>query len=313
MKRFRKFSHLCCSFYRVLLSQTHETTNSRELRATRVVFHQSNRASAYGLMLFFIVVAFFAIPEYFLGVSGVEPWKDNSVNQTFNYDYTAVILWLVAANTISITSVGILLGEIWGLSRKLLDVHTSLNEERAVVLLGQSSKVIERLKKSKAFNSWATRPLSGMYWLSLTAIGLNLIVCIAPWIISRVSEWMLFIASMLTGSVYLLLMTVSDICAIHSYRRTLCLTVADSSSSTGIQDFHSLLESLSDYERIFWYVDLPFLSAALLTLIHGFLLHNNSDPYRWGVVAGATALNIILANIISLLISASETTVLEPA
>jgi hypothetical protein len=113
---------------------------------------------------------------------------------------------------------------------------------------------------------------------------------------------------MWTGGAYLFIMTISDIRACTAYRRVSCLkydlgnSIDENLKEEYRKNLRDLVESLSDYERIFRYVDVPFLLGVAIILLYKFTVLDH-NTYYLGFIAGTIAMHTILANVISLFIA----------
>lgn len=259
-----------------------------------------------GVLAFLVFVALTPADEFHWALDW-PLWMNPRVGSAA--DVSAAMFWLVAANSTSFIAVFLLLRELRHLDKAVRNQSFVLDANCA----NERCKVKPAQLTAANFNpvQWALEPLELMYTISMCVLIVT--VSLTTLVIFKrpvLGDWLLTAFIFWTGLIYLGLMTTGDLRAGSAYRRATCLRhrwpaeFSDEQKVGYKEQLDELLESLSDYERIIRYVDVPILASVILILIHkSFVLTHG--PYYLGFIAGAIAMHTILANAISILIATS--------
>jgi hypothetical protein len=111
-----------------------------------------------------------------------------------------------------------------------------------------------------------------------------------------------------TGIGYVLIMTVCDLFALTSYNRLCRLqlnldSTPESEKAAAEENQRELLQTLGEFKRMIFYVDVPILIGVFIVTAHKFKVLVDPSGYYLGFVAGTIAMHTVLANIISLVIA----------
>lgn len=242
-------------------------------------------------------------------------WQNHHLGKPI--DITSAMIWLLAANATSFCAVFLLFRELRTLDKIARNQTFTVDASKVLQRFGMSENKAKYQMKRAEENpaNWALGPLEWMYAVSVMVLLLTIIVTVVMVALHPVvPDWAFTVLVLWTIFVYLLAMMFADICACKAYRNVTCLRLqwasgtSDERKKNSIRDFNELVEALSDYERIFRYVDIPVLGSLALILAHKFIvLHNELGGYYLGFVAGTIAMHTILANIISIAIASSTT------
>lgn len=271
----------------------------------------------YGLILISVGIAV-AVPssEFFGRLSWNMPRIEGS--QFGPYDFSSSVLWLLVANISSLGAVFLLYSGLIT-ARNLLDDCNFVLDEGKAKKLGFNNLIKDTLNKNdESPKSWAREPLTPI--LPIIILVTVTLAIVIGWILycaienkAIVDSFYLFLV-LWTGLVYIGTMTLCDYLAKKAFRRFCCLNLASQSQNIGQaspEDIRSqrkweeLKELLADFERMFIYMDFPFLIGAIFVLFHKVIVLE-PGTYYYGFLAGAIAMHTILANVVALVIAAHD-------
>lgn len=267
-------------------------------------FTKPKIAFYFGIVTLFVFVALMPA-ERLHWWSTFERWHNAHFGSPS--EVSAAVLWLLMANITSFFAVWLLFAELDALQQKVRSEVFTLNEDLAREWCGVSPGVLETVLPI----DWALKPLNKTLWVtrfvnSGTIVIITLIFTSHP----QISTAMLITAVLWTGLFYLSLITAGDYHTYRAYRRFVCLErESGPKRGTGEDVMVGLTDTLSDYQRIFWYSDLPILGSLTLVVIHHFAALDEGTYYL-GFVAGAVAMHTIIANITAVMIAGSSTVAL---
>jgi hypothetical protein len=261
-------------------------------------------------MLFSLAIASVAtVHEIHAGI-GLPLWRPEG-SSIGSSDLSASMVWLFVANITSFGAVSLL----W---RGLRAADTATRNLRFILDLSAAKNFgisVDSVSSRYGGNpvAWALRPLEFIYLISLIVLVLLVVVGGAILLLGpNVSNFAFFVLVLWTGLIYVLLMTICDLCARHSFKRFSCLQLTH---DTGValdlkaraeRTVQELREALGDFDRMIWYVDIPFLIGVAIILLHKLYALGVGEGYYYGFLAGAVAMHTILANLVSLGIALSD-------
>ncbi len=222
-------------------------------------------------------------------------------------DLSAAVLWLAMANISSFIVVWLLWRDLRSVTKAAQGLHFKRIE-------GVESKIPARIENDGITN-YILSSLGLITTISIVVLLITFFICLNLFTRGgELSESTILGTVYWTGGIYVLAMTCCDLAARRSYR-LLCTVelVIPTGDNLGegyalhAKNAHAeLLETLGDFDRMIFYVDVPVLIGVGIILCHKSIVLSTGSYYL-GFIAGAVAMHTILANIISLSIAASST------
>lgn len=245
-------------------------------------------------------------------IVGMQNTEERPITPEMVARVTDSMMWLVFANGVSALSVGFLLLDLLLLQRKLSGKTFEMGD-REDHLQGNENPVTRKSVPPDSETNpvnWATRPLFCFYVVAfLVFFALVILVMKLLFMTTEISTGEFFQLSAVTGLGYILLMTFGDFWASCSYRRCSWLKQPDNTLDEDRKEFEEFMDSLSDYPRFFRFVDWPIIAGLVAVLGHKIWGIGVMDGYHWGFIAGAVAMHVVIANVVSLVISMTHTRV----
>lgn len=273
----------------------------------------------YGLILSSVGIAVI-IPsdEFFGGISWNVPRIHGS--QFGPKEFSSSILWLLVANISSLGAVILLYSGLITARNLLDDCNFRLDEQKAINLGFSMDKIQRHLaSRDESAKSWARKPLTPILPIViLVIVFLAFVIFYISYCAVQnkaISDFSYLLIVLWTGVIYIFTMTACDYLAKKAFRRFGCLNLVLQKSpredespekienERSIKKWEELKDLMGDFERMFIYMDFPFLIGAILALIHKMMV---LDPgtYYYGFLSGAIAMHTILANFVALFIAA---------
>jgi hypothetical protein len=239
------------------------------------------------------------------------PFWTNPEFKATSADISAAVVWLAMANVSSFIVVWLLWRELRAVVKAAQGLHYKRSENPHLKIPGD---VV-----NSELTNFVLSPLGLISVISIGVLLVTLGLSAALFLFgTRLHENVFFVAIIWTGFVYVLAMMSCDLAARKSYQRLCSLELVIPNDQELGPDYpdrarrahRELLETLGDFDRMIFYVDLPVLVGVSIILLHKFTVLE-PGAYYLGFIAGAVAMHTILANIISLAIAASSTVSLK--
>ena len=262
-------------------------------------------------LTYLVIVTGFLVALTVPGIAlvSVNPWSSPEVSSEH---IGKSFLWLCYSLVVSIFTIGILWLDMERLTKQFVGRSMTLNATLVSKRLRLSPNALEKAKENPA--AWAVEPLSVPKGIAIAMMFLLLaggVVSVLAAVYTNYSYPALIGLSCLTGVVFVGTMTVSDRWAHRAYLRCICLSVDDGKqqSANAELSLRSMVELLGDYQKMFYFVDIPIMVSLLCVTgyelyhaIHNWTSNHNMDGFHVGFLAGTVAMHVIIANVVSILI-----------